>query len=49
MNEFLQMGGYGFFVWGSYAAGLAVFAWNLWAPHSQGRELRRRAESEDRS
>jgi heme exporter protein D len=32
MNEFLGMGGYAFYVWGSYGAALAVFAWNVFAP-----------------
>ena len=30
--QFLNMGGYGLYVWGSYGAGLAVFAWNLLYP-----------------
>lgn len=45
MSEFLAMGGYATFVWGSYAAALAVFAWNLWAPAAQARELQRRARA----
>ena len=46
MNEFWSMGGYGLFVWGSYAAGLAVFAWNLLAPRWQRRAvLKRLAEN----
>lgn len=45
MSEFIAMGGYAAFVWGSYAAGVAVFAWNLWAARAQAREFRRRAQA----
>lgn len=41
MPEFLLMGGYAKFVWGSYAFGLAVFAWNFIAPLRRRRELLR--------
>jgi heme exporter protein CcmD len=37
--EFWSMGGYAFFVWGSYAAGLAVFAWNVLMPHLHRKTL----------
>lgn len=30
--DFWNMGGYATYVWGSYAAGLAVLAWNLVVP-----------------
>jgi len=33
------MGGYAFYVWGSYAAALVVFAWNVIAPRLRRREL----------
>jgi heme exporter protein D len=39
MSEFFHMGGYAFYVWGSYAAALAVFAWNLLAPRLERRAL----------
>lgn len=42
MNDFLAMGGYAPFVWGSYAATLAVFAWNVLAPRLQRRQTLRR-------
>lgn len=32
MSEFWSMGGYAFYVWGSYGAGVAVFVWNVLAP-----------------
>jgi heme exporter protein D len=47
MSEFLNMGGYAFYVWGSYGAGALVFGWNLLAPALRRREvLRRLADSE---
>lgn len=42
MNDFLAMGGYAPFVWGSYGATLVVFAWNLFAPALRHREVLRR-------
>ncbi len=33
MSEFLHMGGYAAYVWGSFGVAVAVFAWNLLAPH----------------
>ena len=41
MIEFWNMGGYAFYVWGSYGAAFAVFAWNLVTPVLQRREVRR--------
>jgi len=38
LEHFLAMGGYGFFVWGSYAVAAAVIAAEIWALR-----LRRRA------
>lgn len=32
MSEFLDMGGYELYVWGSFAFALAVFAWNVLSP-----------------
>ena len=31
-SEFFAMGGYGFYVWGSFAAFAGALAWNLLAP-----------------
>ncbi len=31
MDAFLSMGGYGRFVWPSYALAAAVLAWNIWS------------------
>jgi heme exporter protein D len=39
IENFLAMGGYGFFVWGSYGVTLAVIAGEIWAL----RHRRRRA------
>ena len=41
MSDFLSMGGYAAYVWGSYAAAAAVFAWNLVVPRLRRRALRR--------
>ena len=46
MSDFLNMGGYAVYVWGSYAAAVAVFAWNLMAPRLQRRALRRQLRAE---
>jgi len=42
MSEFLDMGGYALYVWGSYGAGLAIFVWNVLAPRLERRALRQR-------
>lgn len=39
MSEFLAMGGYAPFVWGSFAAAAVVYAWNWWAPRALRREV----------
>lgn len=50
---FWNMGGYAFYVWGSYAAALGVFAWNLISVRLERsavlRRLREAAESEPRA
>ena len=43
--EFWEMGGYAVYVWGSYGAAVAVFAWNLLAPRLARRALRRRLQA----
>ena len=43
MEHFLAMGGYGRFVWPSYALGLAVFAWNTVAARRGFTSARERA------
>jgi heme exporter protein D len=51
VNDFLGMGGYALYVWGSYAAALAVFAWNVLAPWRERarllRQLRQLREGRD--
>lgn len=32
MSETLNMGGYAYYVWGSFAAAAVVFIWNLLTP-----------------
>ena len=39
--EYLRMGGYAFYVWGSYAVVLVVLAFNLAAPALRLRRVRR--------
>jgi heme exporter protein D len=41
MSEFLDMGGYAFYVWGSFGATVAVLAWNVIAPRLERARLRR--------
>ena len=41
MGEFLSMGGYGWYVWGSYAVVLVVVGWQYCAPNWQRRRLLR--------
>ena len=31
MHDFINMGGYGLYVWPSYGLGAAVLAWNIWS------------------
>ncbi|GIX30397.1 MAG: hypothetical protein KatS3mg124_0869 [Porticoccaceae bacterium] len=38
-GEFLAMGGHGWFVWGAYAASMAVFAWLVAAPLLRSRAI----------
>jgi len=42
MSEFWSMGGYALYVWGSYAAALAVFGWNVLAPYLERRAVLRK-------
>lgn len=41
-GEFWDMGGYAFYVWGSYAGGFAVFIWNILMPRIERRALLRK-------
>ena len=45
--EFWEMGGYAVYVWGSYAATAAVFAWNLVVPRLQRRALLRQLRASE--
>jgi heme exporter protein D len=47
--EFWSMGGYAFYVWGSYGAALAVFVWNVAAPRLERARLRRALAAEGAS
>jgi heme exporter protein D len=46
--QFLEMGGYAFYVWGSYGAALAVFAWNVVAPRLERARLQRALREAER-
>jgi heme exporter protein CcmD len=39
LSAWLAMGGYAVFVWGSFAAAAAVYAWLYWAPRAERRRL----------
>jgi heme exporter protein D len=39
LNEFLHMGGYGFYVWTSYGISLLVLMLNIIAPLNQRKKL----------
>lgn len=39
LTDFLEMGGYAVFVWGSFGCAAAVYLWNLIAPRAQRREI----------
>lgn len=41
-GDWFVMGGYGWYVWLSYGAGLVVIALNLWLPLRRHRRLRAR-------
>jgi heme exporter protein D len=49
VSEFWSMGGYAVYVWGSYAAALAVFAWNLLAPWRERADVLRRMQDATRA
>jgi len=46
MSDFLSMGGYAAYVWGSYGAMALVFAWNLAVPALRRRALRAALKTE---
>jgi heme exporter protein D len=41
MNEFFAMGGYGFYVWGSYIVTAVAIAAEIWAVRARIRTARR--------
>ena len=44
MQEFLNMGGYGAYVWGAFGLTLAVLAWNAYAARASFNTARQRAK-----
>ncbi|HEX4871368.1 MAG TPA: heme exporter protein CcmD [Nevskiaceae bacterium] len=47
LHQFLQMGGYAPFVWGSFGCAALVLVWNVLAPRWQRRALRQQLEMMD--
>ena len=45
MRHFLAMGGYGAYVWPSYALALLVLGLNAWLPWRRHRRLQRQRQS----
>ena len=45
MSDFLHMGGYATYVWGSYGVALLVFAWNVAVPRLGRRDVLRRLKA----
>lgn len=39
LGDFLAMGGYGVFVWGSYLAFFAVVFWSWWQPRMERKRI----------
>lgn len=39
LGDFLAMGGYGVFVWGSYIAFFAVVFWSWWQPRHERKRI----------
>lgn len=46
MSEWLNMGGYALYVWGSFMSAFVVYAWNLIAPGLRRREILKQLDSE---
>jgi heme exporter protein CcmD len=49
VSDFLDMGGYALFVWGSFGATVLVFAWNVIAPRRERARLRAALRAEGQS
>ena len=47
MSEFLNMGGYALYVWGSYGIAAAVIVWNLLAPRWRRSDILKELSSEE--
>jgi len=48
MSDYLAMGGYALYVWGSYGAAALVLVLNLWAARRREQNVRRELENLDR-
>jgi heme exporter protein CcmD len=42
IDSILDTGTYGFYIWGSFGLGFAIYAWNWLAPRLQRGEIRKR-------
>lgn len=47
MSEFIHMGGYAGYVWGSFGAAAVVFIWNLLVPVLRRNEILKELASDD--
>ena len=47
MAEWLAMGGYAVYVWGSFSAAAVVYAWMMWAPKAERRAILDNEENEE--
>lgn len=47
MSEFINMGGYAAFVWGSFGTAAVVFIWNLLTPRLRRNEILKELSSEE--
>ena len=43
-SEFWAMGGYGLYVWGSYAMTALIFSFNVWAARQRYKTVRRQLQ-----
>lgn len=43
MQEFLDMGGYGAYVWGAFGITVLVLIWNAWAARASFKNAKRHA------
>lgn len=47
MSEWLKMGGYAVYVWGSFGLTAAVLIWNLWMPRLRRSAIMKELSTEE--